>query len=287
MRRGDLAAAWAIGDAAIARGERCLWDGSPVAGRRVLVRCRRGLGDTLQFLRFLAPLAKVAAGVRLELPRELAPLCPMDRGVTLTASGAQAAPGEVELEIMELAHALRIERVEPCGPYLRAPEPMALPGAAPRIGLCWRSGGWDPRRDLPRALAAELTGLACFQAKAEAERVYARPYDAIEGFAWFSLQLGEALPRAPALAQADIRLTAAAISALDLVVSVDTMIAHLAGALGRPCWVLLPAACDWRWGHGAETPWYPSLRLFRQPEPGDWQGPLAALACALRQACPP
>jgi ADP-heptose:LPS heptosyltransferase len=120
------------------------------------------------------------------------------------------------------------------------------------------------------------------------------PLAAVAGVHYFSLQKGEAARQAlrlPAGLQltdlsgelADFSDTAAAISELDLVISVDTAVAHLAGAMARPAWTLLKAVPDWRWllGRG-DCPWYPTMRLFRQAQPGDWQPPVAALARALR-----
>jgi len=143
-----------------------------------------------------------------------------------------------------------------------------------KVGLVWTAGEWKPERSI--ALDG-LAGLA-----------------AIPGVAFVNLQRGPeyrrwrvapggAPPMAEIFAGDDIGDAAAAIAGLDLVVTVDTMAAHLAGALGVPVWLMLHFAADWRWLLGRDdTPWYPTMRLFRQPSPGDWESVVAAVAAALR-----
>jgi hypothetical protein len=153
---------------------------------------------------------------------------------------------------------------------------LAQSGSARRIGLCWAGNPGnrnDRKRSLPLAVLA--------------------PLFALPGCSWFSLQAGAAagqLATTPA-AQQVIPLpegtalvdTAARIAELDLIISVDTAIAHLAGALARPTWLLLPFAPDWRWQLGRDdSPWYPTLRLFRQPRPGDWAAVVQRVAAALQ-----
>ena len=153
-------------------------------------------------------------------------------------------------------------------PYLTAlPAPLARVRRF-NVGLCWRAGDWDPLRSVPldllhAACDLPLVGLWSVQhPSVEAERASLRP----------------AVPTG-----ADAMRTAAAIAALDLVVTVDTMVAHLAGALGKPTWLLLRHDCDWRWmEHRADSPWYPSMRLYRQEREGEWEAPLTRLASDLR-----
>lgn len=304
MRRGDLDAAWRVSDAVLAARDpatrddpalpyhlRWVWDGRPVDGRRVLVRCYHGLGDTLQFCRYLPALARRAASVTVEAQPELIPLLRalpgVDRWVPFRPAHPEP-PAEVDLEVMDLAHALRLP--PPAPPYLRAPPVSAPPLPAPPpsaqpprpgpcrggpgllVGLCWQAGGWDPERSVPLPLLRDLAD--------------------VPGVRWVSLQRGPAARDAlcagsppflnPRDTCTDVARTAALIAGLDLVVSVDTMVAHLAGALGRPCWVPLKHDADWRWPLAdTAAPWYPGTRQYRQSTPGDWTGPLARLRAHL------
>ncbi len=254
MRRGDWAAAWAVNDAVLAaRTEpaddprlpyhrRYVWDGRALAGRDVLVRCYHGLGDTLQFLRYLPALRARAASVTLEVQPELAAITAefADRVVAFDVA-APVQPGAVDVEIMELFHALRLPPDAVPPPYL-----FVVGERRGGIGVCVRAGEWDPGRSVP------------FEA------------------------LRAALPREPVVLRgASVAETAALVACVDEVVCVDTMVAHLAGAMGRAPHVLLKAAADWRWGEGARCAWYSRARLYRQERAGEWDAPLAALARAL------
>ncbi|MBV9587273.1 MAG: hypothetical protein JO213_20555, partial [Alphaproteobacteria bacterium] len=141
-----------------------------------------------------------------------------------------------------------------------------------KVGLCWAAGAWRPERSVAAAALAPLSDC--------------------EGVAFACLQRGPAFeswrtaPNGPLIAEVltsdSIDETAAVIANLDLVITVDTMVAHLAGALGVPVWVLLHSAADWRWLLDRDdSPWYPRMRLFRQPSSGDWQSAIAAVAAAL------
>lgn len=301
MRRGDVAAAHALSDAVLAARDparrddpalpyhlRWVWDGRPFDGRRVLVRCYHGLGDTLQFARFLAPLRARAAGVTLEAQPELLPLLASLDGpdeIVPFALDRPQPPAACDIEVMELPHALRLAPEAAPAPYLAVPGDRIAAARArlaaaerghrrPAIGVCWRAGDWDAARSVP--LAALLPHLT------PAERTLV------------SLQRGAGAAEAagtplldPGDRSADVLATAALVAALDAVVTVDTMVAHLAGALGRPTLLLLRHEGDWRWMEGRDdTPWYPSMRLFRQSREGDWQAPLAHLAAALRRDLP-
>lgn len=289
MRRGDFAAAWRISDAVLLRRivsrETCvhwprhlqfIWNGAELARQRVLVRCYHGLGDTLQFARFLAPLREQANEVILWVQPPLLPLLSSVRGVDRLLplhDGAPEVDYDVDIEIMELGHALRIEPGHLGGsvPYIYEGEAdggrQHRGGKIPAVGLVWRSGDWDARRSIPDTLIGTL-----IEATPEVQ--------------WYSLQY----PRPPAspgfsmadLACRDIATMARRMRTLDLIVCVDTMAAHLAGALGVPVWLLLPADCDWRWMRArADSPWYPSMRLFRQRRPDDWRGVVHELIATL------
>jgi len=294
MLDGDFERAWIVSDAVMqARvGKSCtelphhlrwLWDGTPFAGRDVLVRCWHGLGDTLQFIRFVPQLAARARRVAIEAQPTLLPLLRSVSGVcSLHSLGAAVPACEVEIESMELPHALRIELGDLPGriPYLEPPAGVTRDppsdrrrrSAPLRVGLVWAGGDWRRERSVPPNFLLPLTQLP------------------IELFA---LQLGPALqdPHACALietmhggipADATICDTAQAIRTLDLVISIDSMIAHLAGALARPVWTMLDAQSDWRWmRHRSDSPWYPTMRLFRQPRPGAWKAVVEEVTLAL------
>ena len=289
MRRGNFAKAWRISDAVLEQrrqtGQTCwdwprhlqfVWTGGSLRNKRVLVRCYHGLGDTLQFVRFVAPLRAIAREVTLWAQPELIALIATARGVDRVLplhDGVVEAEFDVDIEIMELPHALRLRPSQGAKvPYLTtkpAPVPQPRGLRRKRVGLVWRSGDWDPRRSLPTRLAAELTKT--------------------DGVAFYSLQRGPArravrLLDATDVSSAQVTVTASRMLALDLVITVDTMTAHLAGALGVPVWTLLGSDCDWRWMQDRPTsPWYPTMRLFRQHRAGGWEEVIAEVAQRLGQ----
>lgn len=249
-----------------------VWRGAPLQDRHVLVRCYHGLGDTIQFARYLEPLAAAAASVTLwvqpcllELMRHVGGI---DERLPLH-DGEPAAPYDVDVEIMELMHALRLPPAALApGPYIHIDE-CHLPDRERRdlrVGIAWRAGDWDASRSLDDGSLDALL--------------------AHDGISWVSLQFesGTLPPRLASVDAADIVATARVMRCLDLVISVDTMAAHLAGAIGAKIWTLLPRACDWRWGHGERTCWYPTMRLFRQQAADDWSLPIARIHDALDEA---
>jgi len=292
MRTGDWEAAWRVSDRLslrrrherlghpLPRHLQSVWNGESLAGKRVLVRCYHGLGDTIQFIRFIAPLRRRADNVILCAQPQLLPLLDTVPGIdTLLPlhDGVPAAEYDVDIEIMELAYALRItlETLPAVVPYVGR-STTAAPREAdsrPHVGLVWQSGTWDPRRSVPLELIQQLTD--------------------IKEIRWKVLQRGPALAAWPAHSAELPAITtlmeeAAQLRALDLLISVDTFSAHLAGALGVRTWTLLPAAADWRWMDDREdTPWYPTMRLFRQPEPGDWKSVILRLRKELELLYPP
>ncbi|MBV9813098.1 MAG: hypothetical protein JO326_10100 [Acetobacteraceae bacterium] len=278
MRAGDIAAAFALSDAVLRSRHpsdadnprlpyhlRWVWDGTPCDGRDVLVRCYHGLGDTIQFSRFLPALAARARTVHVEAQPTLLPLLSAIPGVARWIAfreDAPAPPRQVNLEIMELAHALRLGPEDIAAPKLPVAGLRLAP--SPVWGVCWRAGDWDPQRSVP---AASL--LAALRQS---------------GTRFVSLQRGPGADEAgdaflnPGDRSADVLRTASLLRGVDAVATVDTMVAHLAGALGCRTALLLKAEADWRWmGERTDSVWYPSLRLFRQRTPGDWSAPLAAL----------
>jgi hypothetical protein len=305
MRRGDWEQAWRLTDSVelprrqaqrepgfVRQGEHLCWDGTPFAGRSVLVRCEHGLGDTLQFIRFVPALARRAREVHLMIQPLLLELFAGAPALGTVHNGwTQWWPPprhDVEIEIMELAYALRATpaTVPPPYPHLaqrvRGKLPVALPNdGALRVGLVWAASDWDTTRSLPLGQLEPLLR--------------------VPGVRWFSLQQGAAaedplIEHLPLESLSrwtrDIATAAAAMLELDLIVAVDNMVAHLAGTLGRPTWVLLKHEADWRWMDGrCDSPWYPTVRLFRQQREGNWDSVAAQANEALKtlslRACLP
>jgi hypothetical protein len=267
MRSGDLQAAWEICDAVLRRrviaGEvssdrprhlQFVWRGQALAGKSVLVRCYHGLGDTIQFLRFMRMLRAVAGHVEVWVQPALLDLAARAEGVDAVLplhDGTPDAQYEVDIEIMEVPHALRVTSIPNHVPYLSVPlNPRFVRPGDLTVGVVWKAGTWDERRSIPGHLISRI--------------------GQVTGTRLLSLQKTDPVWSIESERKA-MNGTAARICELDLVISVDTMVAHLAGALARPVWTLLHADCDWRWGDGDRSSvWYPTMRLFRQSRAGDW-----------------
>jgi tetratricopeptide (TPR) repeat protein len=261
------------------------WTGGPLGGT-LLIHAEQGLGDTIQFVRF-ATLAR-AQGVGRILLACQEPLVELLRGVAgideLVPLGGPLPAFDAQIPLMSLGAALKVTGAAiPPAPYLTA-DPARVRAWAGRlgpgfkVGLVWQ-GHRLHRNDRNRSLP-----VAALQ-----------PLLALDGVRWFSLQKEPvaadlaALPGITDLADGltSFAETAAAVMALDLVIAVDTAVAHLAGALGKPVWLALPHAPDWRWLMGrADSPWYGSARLYRQVARGAWAGPVAAMAVALAKLSP-
>lgn len=281
-----------VGQAAMPKLPFPVWQGEPLRGKSLLLWHEQGFGDVIQFCRFV-PLLKALGASRIGLVCKpplaillstlagLDALHPEDGGRGWPAydywTFPMSVPFRIGLELGDIPAGL---------PYLHAlPERIArwqarLPQARPRVGLVWKSQPGRSNADL-----RSLPGLAALA-----------PLWSVPGIVFVSLQKsgGEDEARQPPPGQplphlgsdiTDFADTAAIVAQLDLVICVDTAIAHLAGALGKPCWVLLPWQADWRWLlERDDSPWYPGvLRLFRQPRMGDWEGVVGAVAQALRQ----
>ncbi|SMH61880.1 tetratricopeptide repeat protein [Azospirillum agricola] len=260
-----------------------VWDGSPIAGRTLLVHDEQGMGDTIMFARYAALLQAQGARVYLDCGGPLVRLLSSMPGIAGVVSRQDPAPPhDFHVSLASLPHRLRATLYTIPAPvaYLRA-EPALVeswgarlgPRRDLRIGLVW-AGNPEFRGDRLRS-----PGLAAF-----------RPLLDLPGVSVYGLQKGagrDDLDRCGPLPAnfvdlgadiADLADTAAIMDNLDLVVSSCTGPAHLAGALGRPVWTLLPFAPDWRWlEHGVCTPWYPTMRLFRQERRGDWSAVVARL----------
>jgi hypothetical protein len=260
-----------------------IWDGTPLGGKRVRVRCYHGLGDTIHFSRYLPLLKSHGCEVDLECQPELLPLMSSVAGVdSLLPLDAGGPSFDVEIEVMELPYAFRttLQNLPAAVPYIECPTTPKISRGVSRglldVGLVWYAGDWDRNRNIELDQLAHLAE--------------------IKHINWFSVQRpndtsGAATPpcaRAMELtalihAHTPILETATIISQLDLLISVDTMSAHLAGALGRPVWTLLPFECDWRWmSSRPDSPWYPTMRLFRQARPHDWRQAIEEVRESLR-----
>ena len=305
LRLGDFPGGWKQYEWRWKRGEglkklrkfpQPLWLGeTPVAGKTILVHPEQGMGDTIQFARYAALLAKQGARVILEVQPPLkALLAKFSAGVEVIGSGDEIPAFDLHCPLLSLplAFGTEVDSIPADIPYLATPQDrlqrlseLLPPRQGLRVGLVW-SGNSTHKDDHNRSIA--LSRLAAL-------------FD-VPGVQFVSLQKelrdADAQVLAQVLAQ-DARITdlgrhfgdfddtAAAVALTDLVISVDTSVAHLAGAMGKPVWVLLPFCPDWRWLlERDDNPWYPTARLFRQPGMGDWDSVMTQLrdAVALRAA---
>lgn len=255
------------------------WKGETLEGKTLLLSAEQGLGDMIHFARFAPDFAGLGARVILEchpgLEKLMATVPAVSDVVTL---GAPVSNVDYHLPIMSAAHALGIalETVPAPIPYLSVPALTKVPeliGKGLRVGIVWR-GNPKHENDCFRSVALSMFA----------------PLLQTEGVTFHSLQVGsgrDEIGRLELKGQlhdlgpelTDFAVTAAVVTQLDLVISVDTAVAHLAGALGKPVWLLIGRGNDWRWLHErADSPWYPTLRLFRQAPPRDWGPPMAAMA---------
>jgi tetratricopeptide (TPR) repeat protein len=248
-----------------------MWDGGELENKTVLLYAEQGFGDAIQFARYVPLVAERGARVVVEVPRPLVRLFESLRGaVAIVATGTTLPEFDLHCPLMSLPRVFgtTLETIPADVPYLSAPRVLAPgnrapEGARPRIGLVW-TGNPHHQRDAQRSIPPdELLPLTRVDAT------------------WIGLQIG---PPSPVPGQlklihvgdqlTDFADTAAIIEGLDLVLTVDTAIAHLAAAMGKPVWVMLAHWPDWRWMlDRSDSPWYPTMRLFRQNTAGDW-GPV-------------
>jgi hypothetical protein len=254
------------------------WDGSPLAGRRLLVICEQGYGDVFQFARFLPLLRALDGAVTFECPADIAPLlAPLAGGLEIIPLAGREPPPvafDCYAALLSLPHLLGVgvESFAASVPYLHAPAPPSRPtDGALRIGVAWAGRSTHPQdhqRSFDPELLAPLARIPRVLLYSMQKDPGSRP--PLPGLTPFL--------RAPPRPLDNFFETAALIVALDLVICVDTAVAHLAGALGRPVWVALGYANDWRWMlKRTDSPWYPSMRLYRQPRPGAWSETVAAM----------
>ena len=293
LEDGDFARGWPAYDARFASGDvparrfvQPRWRGEDISTRTLLVWAEQGFGDTIQFVRCLHSLTGRAGRVVFEVQPALARLTEGVAGADqVVAAGQPLPPFDVQIPLLALPDLLgiRLETIPSGIPYLHPDPDLAETwrrrlgrGGRLKVGLTW-AGNPQQKNNLNRSMpAAALAGLLRLPA------------------AFFSLQpgeacrdllrqgIGEVTDLGPELT--DFAETAAALAALDLIVTVDTSVAHLAGALGRPTWTMLAFAPDWRWLRDREDcPWYPTMRLFRQQRRRDWAPVMARIEAELRR----
>jgi Flp pilus assembly protein TadD len=300
LLRGEFAEGWheyewryrtAGAPALLPPTDRRQWDGTPLHGETLLLIADQGLGDVIQFCRYIPWVCGRCPNVAVAADALMHPLirqvCPAAK---LVENWAHCPPFAAYCPLSGLPrlHGTTLDTIPGKIPYLsadltriaawRARLQDLLPPGLRRVGIAW-AGRPTHNNDFNRS-----TSLAALAALA-----------ALDGIALVSLQKGpgqsdvaDYLARAPLLnlgaAIGDFEDTMAIIEMLDLVVTVDTSVAHLAGAMGKPVWILLPYAPDWRWLLGRnDSPWYPTARLFRQPSPGDWCGVARQVSDAIRK----
>ncbi|MBK5962411.1 hypothetical protein CCR97_30105 [Rhodoplanes elegans] len=282
------------------------WAGEPVEGRTVLLHPEQGAGDVIQFVRYAPLLAARGARVICAVTAPLKPLIDSLAGpsIEVTVWDRTAPPAhDLHCPYLSLPHgfATTLDTIPAAVPYLAA-SPARIAAMAERIAAAVAAAGRADAAGAPADGPRLRVGLVWAGNPAFANDRHRSiplatlaPLLALPGSDFVSLQKDlregdEALLQQHGVAQlgpdlADFAATAAAIENLDLVIAVDTAVAHLAGALGKPVWILLPFSPDWRWLTGrADSPWYPTARLFRQPALGDWDSVATALCEALGEA---
>jgi Flp pilus assembly protein TadD len=277
---------WRLPGMFLPRVEAPAWDGSALAGRTILLRAEQGFGDTIQFVRFAAVLQRAGATTLLECQPALAPLLAKARGVHAVVPRGSAPPRcDVQIPLASLPGALGVfdlAAIPAEVPYLvpdqvrrdRWREVLARHEGG-KVGVAWRGNPRHPQ-DCHRSIPPER-----FAALA-----------VVPGVTLVSLQAGERARGIPGVVEPapdpereplPFEDWAALVASLDLVVTCDTVMAHLAGALGVPVWIALPLVPDWRWLLGRDdSPWYPTARLFRQARLDDWDEVFGRMAAALR-----
>ncbi len=284
MLLGRFERAWQESDLIAESGSKSpgqFWDGSSWSGKQVMLRCLHGLGDAIQFIRYAPLLKRTCSRLSVQTHPQLVTLLEGVSGVDRVFTWDQPdAAWDMQMEVTELPRAFRstASDLPSTTPYIHIPEDRAAWGAGfcrrggnLRVGISWQAGPWDAARSFALTEISQLTrsdGLCTFyglQKGADSEELYS--------FANIcDLEIHTT----------DIRDTAALIVNLDLIITVDTMTAHLAGALGRPVWILLPFKADWRWMLDRnDSPWYPTARLFRQKRSGEWTAVIEEVRAAL------
>jgi thioredoxin-like negative regulator of GroEL len=262
-----------------------LWDGLDLQGRRILIHAEQGLGDTIQFIRYAPLVAQRGGYVIAECQAPLVQLLATVPGINqLVTQGATLPHFDVHAPLLSLPHLFgtTLETIPAQFPYISPPESDKLklevpPGTTLKVGIAWAGSPKNPNNrhrslDVSYFLALlDIPGVAFYSLQKEPPAAELT-------------QLGDRKEQVQDLSKQlqDFTDTAEIVEQLDLVITVDTSIAHLAGALGKSVWVLLNFDPDWRWLIGREdSPWYPSVRLFRQESPGNWHNVFVQVAQSL------
>jgi len=258
------------------------WNGTALGGKKIVLHFEGGFGDTIQFARYAPIVADLGGKVVLECQAELIRLIRSLDGVEeLVSAGGPLPPFDEHCRLLSLPLALgtRLDTIPANVPYLNPEEELSRQWSQRlgetsglKVGLVW-AGNPSHAKDRNRSLRAESLA----------------PLARVNGVTFYSLQKGESVQPSPDFNLIDhtselndFADTAAFMRNLDLVIAADTAVAHVAGAIGRPVWVLIPYAPDWRWlMNRQDSPWYPTMRLFRQKSPGDWAEVIERVASAL------
>jgi Tfp pilus assembly protein PilF len=255
------------------------WNGDDPHGKTILVAAEQGLGDTIQFLRFATRLADRGARVVVAVPPPLRNLAATVTGVAQSVALDGRLPDyDAHVPLMSLPGVLGLTLgdVRAGVPYLRA-DPLALPRDALNVGIAWSGAPGNThnsRRSFPLAMIAPLLDIPRV-------RVYSLKRDG-EALAPDDVATSQRLVALPG--RDDFDTMASLVASLDLVISVDTSLAHLAGALGKRLFALLAFVPDWRWMVDRDdSPWYPTARLFRQKAPNDWTSAIGSALAAVRE----
>ena len=294
LLQGDLAAGWAEYESRLKVGigdDRKLvqrrWKGEPLAGERILLYAEQGFGDTLQFVRYVPLVAARGGEVVLEVQPSLHRLLSRTDGASQVLSRGETLPEftwQCSLLSLPLAFGTELNTIPMRVPYV-CPDPaqvqvwqQRLQGNTRRVGLVW-GGNPAMQRDRLRSIPLELL----------------LPVMKVPGTTFYSLQVGSAseqVKRMPPDARLidlapelkDFADTAAIVANLDLVICIESSVAHLAGAMGKPVWIMVNKGCDWRWFlERKDSPWYPTARLFRQTAVGGWQEVVNLIELELRR----
>jgi len=275
-----------------------LWNGADISGKKILVYAEQGLGDTLQFIRYAQVLKQKGAYVIIETQAALAPLLRLCPYIDHVVVRNEALPDfDYQIAMMSLPHVLGTtpETVPNELPYLFADPKLVATWKEKlsadknfKIGICWHGNGRYPTQALRHAVEAKaipLKKLAELTKLGNVSLYSLQRFDGTDQIAF--LDKSTPIHQFPAdfdVANGRFMDTAAVMKNLDLVLTIDTSVAHLAGALNVNTWLLLPDPADWRWIIGRDdSPWYPGMRLFKQQKRGDWDGLLETVAQELRK----